>query len=79
MARGTDAGVRREEQYYLVGHDCDDPVLQFVPGSYQAQDVNFADLRGKQWVAGTGHWLQEETPEAVSRITVDFLTSIRDR
>ncbi len=61
--------------YFLAGSD--DPVLQFAPGSYDAQDAGFADLRGKQLIDGAGHWVQEEKPDEVSASIVDFLTSIR--
>lgn len=46
--------------YFLAGSD--DPVLQFSVGSYEAQDANFADLRGKRLIEIAGHWVQEETP-----------------
>lgn len=61
--------------YFLAG--ADDPVLRFNPGSYDAQDASFADLRGKRQIAGAGHWVQEEKPDEVSAAIVDFLTSIR--
>jgi pimeloyl-ACP methyl ester carboxylesterase len=61
--------------YFLAGTN--DPVLQFSQGSYDAQDANFADLRGKQLIDGAGHWVQEERPGEVSSAIVDFLTAIR--
>jgi len=61
--------------YFLAGTD--DPVLQFSAGSYDAQDANFADLRGKQLIDDAGHWVQEEKPEETSNAIVEFLTSIR--
>jgi len=62
--------------YFLAGSD--DPVLQFVPGSYDLQDANFADLRGKTMIDGAGHWVQEEKPAEVTAAVLEFLASIRD-
>jgi len=60
--------------WFLAGSD--DPVLQFVPGSFDRQDVSFADLRGKALIDGAGHWVQEEEPDQVSTAIVDFLGSL---
>ena len=62
--------------FFLAGSN--DPVLQFNPGSYDSQDRNFADLRGKQIIDGAGHWVQEEKPEETSAAIVEFLAGIRD-
>ena len=32
-------------------------------------------LRGIHLVEGAGHWVQQEQPEKVSRLLLDFLTS----
>jgi len=61
--------------YFLAG--ADDPVLQFSAGSYDAQDANFADLRGKRLIDDASHWVQEEKPAETSSAIVEFLTGIR--
>jgi pimeloyl-ACP methyl ester carboxylesterase len=32
-----------------------------------------ADMRGCHFVQGAGHWVQQEQPEAVTRLLLDFL------
>jgi pimeloyl-ACP methyl ester carboxylesterase len=34
------------------------------------------DMRGCHLVAGAGHWVQQEQPEAVNRLLLDFLRSL---
>ncbi len=65
----------RVPAYFMAGSE--DPVLNFSPGAYDAQDAGFADLRGKTLIDGAGHWLQEEKPAEASRVIVDFLTAMR--
>ncbi|MBD16419.1 MAG: alpha/beta hydrolase [Planctomycetaceae bacterium] len=62
--------------YFLAGSD--DPVLKFTPNSFDRQDRNFADLRGKQLIDGAGHWVQEEKADAVNAAITSFLTSMRE-
>jgi pimeloyl-ACP methyl ester carboxylesterase len=61
--------------YFVAGSD--DPVLEFSANSYDLQDANFADLRGKHLIEGAGHWVQEEKPEEVSDAIVKFLSEMR--
>lgn len=35
-----------------------------------------ADLRGVHLIPGTGHWVQQEAPDAVSRLLLDFLRDL---
>ncbi len=62
--------------FFLAGSE--EPALQFMQNSYDLQDERFADLRGKRLIEGGTHWLQEEQPEEVNAVMIDFLTSIRD-
>jgi pimeloyl-ACP methyl ester carboxylesterase len=34
-------------------------------------------LRGFHLIEGAGHWVQQEQPEQVSRILIDFLRAVR--
>ncbi len=47
------------------------------PGSFEAmQGGAMSDLRGCHLVDGAGHWVQQEQPEAVSRLLISFLDSV---
>jgi pimeloyl-ACP methyl ester carboxylesterase len=61
--------------FFLAGSN--DPVLNFASLSYEAQDKNFADLRGKQLIEGAGHWVQEEKPDEVNAAMIKFLGEMR--
>ena len=44
------------------------------PGALQAmQDSACAQLRGLHFIAGAGHWVQQEQPEAVTRLLLGFV------
>jgi len=61
--------------WFLAG--ADDPVLSFSADSYNRQDENFVDLRGKQMIADAGHWVQEEQPAETTEAILKFLGDIR--
>jgi pimeloyl-ACP methyl ester carboxylesterase len=57
----------------FLGGASDWGVFQF-PGALEAmQQRAFAALRPVQLVPGAGHWVQQEQPEAVVRLLLDFL------
>jgi pimeloyl-ACP methyl ester carboxylesterase len=44
------------------------------PGSFEAmQKTAGTNMRGAHLIDGAGHWVQQEQPEAVSRLIVEFL------
>jgi pimeloyl-ACP methyl ester carboxylesterase len=42
----------------------------------QALDANLADLRGKVFIDGAGHWVQLERPAAVNGALLGFLKQV---
>jgi pimeloyl-ACP methyl ester carboxylesterase len=72
------------ELMQLAGHTIDVPSM-FIAGAadwgtYQKpgelermQSQACADFRGAHLVPGAGHWVQQEQPEAVNRLLLDFL------
>ncbi len=45
-----------------------------VPGAVEAMDgTSCTDFRGRHLIEGAGHWVQQERPEHVTRILLDFL------
>ncbi|HEV2334494.1 MAG TPA: alpha/beta fold hydrolase [Stellaceae bacterium] len=45
------------------------------PGSFERMQATACTrMQGCHLIAGAGHWVQQEQPEAVSRLLVDFLT-----
>lgn len=59
---------------FLVGER--DPVRHYS-GQHEAGLKDWApDLRGSHVLAGAGHWLQQERPEEVNRLLLDFLAGL---
>ena len=55
-----------------------DPVNFFIPGVNLFETVgdNYEDLRVKELLNHTGHWTQQEAPQQVNKILLDFLEKI---
>jgi len=54
-----------------------EPVLDFVGDAALARmRDHLRDLRGVHLVEGAGHWVQQERPDQVNALLVDFLTSV---
>lgn len=59
---------------FIVGEN--DPVRHYA-GRHEAGLSDWAtDLRGSQVIPGAGHWLQQERPDEVNRLLVDFLAGL---
>jgi pimeloyl-ACP methyl ester carboxylesterase len=68
------AGDRRITQpaCFVTGER--DPVQRFMPAA--AMDGWVTDLRRNEVIPGAGHWVNQEEPEAVNAILLDFLDSL---
>ena len=80
-------GLGAQEQQLFAGRTIDQPSL-FIAGasdwgSYQSpgalermQNEACTDMRAVHMVEGAGHWVQQEQPEATSRLLIEFLRSL---
>jgi pimeloyl-ACP methyl ester carboxylesterase len=70
----ADVAERRVEQpaLFLTGER--DPVRRFMPA--EAMHGWVTDLRAEIVVAGAGHWVQQQQPEAVNAALLDFLRGL---
>lgn len=50
-----------------------DGVLQMASAEYNALETNCPKLVGKHVIEGVGHWTQQEGPEQVNALLIDFL------
>ncbi len=53
-----------------------DPVIEFLRGAYDALPKNVPHLKGKVLLPGVGHWTQQERPDEVNRLLIEFLKSL---
>lgn len=53
-----------------------DPVLEFTRGAYEHLAENIPNLKKNVLLPGVGHWTQQERPEDVNRLLVEFLREL---
>jgi pimeloyl-ACP methyl ester carboxylesterase len=54
-----------------------DAVIEFHRTEFEVLERNIPNLRKKMLLAGVGHWTQQESPDDVSRLLIEFLDSVR--
>src|SRR5262249_1287294 len=52
-----------------------DPVIEFLDEEFHALESNVPNLRQKGVLAGIGHWTEQERPDEVNRLLIQFLRS----
>ncbi len=54
-----------------------DPVIEFTRGAYDHLAVNIPNLKKQVLLQGVGHWTQQERPEEVNRLLIEFLQALK--
>ena len=54
-----------------------DPVIEFTRKAYEHLAENVPNLKKNVLLAGVGHWTQQERPEEVNRLLVEFLRGLK--
>jgi pimeloyl-ACP methyl ester carboxylesterase len=68
-------GARPSQPALFIAGD-KDPVLEFFRSAYETLETALPNLRQKALLAGAGHWTQQERPEEVNRLLIEFLKSL---
>lgn len=53
-----------------------DVVLEMAPDAYGQLEANVPNLRKKVLIPGAGHWIQQERPNEVNRLLIEFLKGL---
>lgn len=61
---------------FIVGEN--DPVRNYAGRAETSLSRWLTDLRGQHVLPGAGHWIQQERPDAVNRLLLDFLGSLAE-
>lgn len=62
---------------FVAGQE--DAVITMYRQAYDSLEQNVPNLTKKVLLPGAGHWVQQERPEAVNRLLVEFLESLPQR
>lgn len=69
------AGAKlRQPALFVAGES--DPVIVMLRHAFDALEHNVTDLRKKVLLPGAGHWVQQERPDQVNRLLVEFLADV---
>jgi pimeloyl-ACP methyl ester carboxylesterase len=64
----------RQPALYIAGEM--DPVIRMYRKPVESLEVSVPNLKGKVILPGAGHWVNQERPEEVNRLLVQFLKSL---
>ena len=76
-AKAYGDNIIRQPSGFLAGDR--ELVLAMLPGQLENMRVLTADLRVEKIIPGTGHWIQQESPDETNAALTGFLDSNRDR
>jgi pimeloyl-ACP methyl ester carboxylesterase len=68
-------GARIMQPTLFIGGDRD-PVIDFLRDEYASLSANIPNLRNNVLLPGVGHWTQQERPQEVNRLLIEFLKSL---
>ena len=69
------AGKRIEQPALFIGAE-HDSIFGQTPEAVLATRAAVPTLRDPVWIAGSGHWIQQERPDEVNAALLDFLRSL---
>ncbi len=76
-AKAYGDNIIRQPSGFLAGDR--ELVLAMLPGQLENMRALTADLRVEKIIPGTGHWIQQESPDETNAALTGFLDSNRDR
>jgi pimeloyl-ACP methyl ester carboxylesterase len=68
------AGAKIVQPTLFIAGD-KDPVIDFARPAYDAMEANVPNLSKKILLPGVGHWTQQESPDEVNRLLIEFLVT----